>query len=419
MKNRLMQRIFSSLVVAVIALSIAAPATAQRGGGGRSQGMGRDRGFSSRDMVNSKFDTVAPGIGESMPDITVYDDAGNSVSLEKLFAGHYSVVVLGCLTSPPFLSKVSRVETIFRDYGPEGVEFFYVYKSLAHPELNGYVEPVTLDERLLHIEEAKRALGTEIAWIADNMDNELKRALGDVPNAELVIDPEGKVAARRAWSDPSALRADLEKLVGPVADPTSVADLDMPVPAYYEATVATGVVPRVQLSGRTLPLLIELTDSVNDLPAYAKLRVEAEPGVLEQGKGQLHLGFHLDPIYRVHWNNLAPQPEFSIAAPNGVELDPAAATFPKVEEEADADPREFLVEIDTHRPPREGEEPLELTVTYYACDNDNTWCIPVTQSYEISLVADPDGGRTFGRGVGGRIGGRGSRGRAGGGRGRG
>ena len=107
----------------------------------------------------------------------------------------------------------------------------------------------------------------------------------------------------------------------------------------------------------------------------------------------------------MHWNNLAPQPEYSIASPEGVELNPAAATFPEVEQEADADPREFLVEINADRPPGEGEEPLELTVTYYACDNDNTWCIPVTQSYEISLVADPDGGRAFGRGAGGRFGG--------------
>ncbi len=297
------------------------------------------------------------------------------------------------------------METLLRDYGPEGVEFFYVYKTLAHPGLNGYVQPLTLAERLMHIAEAKRALGTEVTWIADNMDNELKRALGDVPNAELVIDPEGKVVARRAWSDPSALSADLERLVGPVDDPTSVADLDMPAPDYYEPTVATGVVPRLQLPGRMQPLEIELTDSVNDLPAYAKLRVEAGPGVLEEGKGQLYLGFVLDPIYRVHWNNLAPQPEYSIASPEGVELNPATATFPEVEQEADADPREFLVEINADHPPSEGEEPLELTVTYYACDNDNTWCIPVTQSYEISLVADPDGGRAFGRGAGGRFGG--------------
>ena len=36
------------------------------------------------------------------------------------------------------------------------------------------------------------------------------------------------VIAARAWSDPAALRADMENLVGAVATPTTVADLDLP-----------------------------------------------------------------------------------------------------------------------------------------------------------------------------------------------
>ena len=97
MKIRMTRRILSGLLVAAFALSIAAPAAAQRSGGGRFQGMDRDR-FSGREVVNGRFEAVAPGIGESMPDITAYADAGNPVSLEKRLEGHYSVVVLGCLT---------------------------------------------------------------------------------------------------------------------------------------------------------------------------------------------------------------------------------------------------------------------------------------------------------------------------------
>ncbi len=193
------------------------------------------------------------------------------------------------------------------------------------------------------------------------------------------------------WSDSS----------GAIDNPTTVADLDLPRPDYYSPTVATGVVERVQLPGRMSAVKIALTASKNELPAYAKLRVEAEPGVLSAGSGILYLGFHLDPIYQVHWNNLAPQPELAIRAPDGVILTPATAKFPEVEVEADADPRELLVEVSASEVP---DEPLELTATYYACADDNTWCIPVTQSYDIWLQADPDGGRTFGRGAGGRIG---------------
>jgi len=33
------------------------------------------------------------------------------------------------------------------DYAPKGVKFYYMYKALAHPELDGYVNPFTLKIR--------------------------------------------------------------------------------------------------------------------------------------------------------------------------------------------------------------------------------------------------------------------------------
>ncbi len=86
------------MLVAAIALSVAAPAAAQRGGRGRFQGAGGERGSSGRGMMDNKFEAAAPDIGESLPAITVYDEAGNPVTLDSLLEGHYSVVVLGCLT---------------------------------------------------------------------------------------------------------------------------------------------------------------------------------------------------------------------------------------------------------------------------------------------------------------------------------
>ena len=41
------------------------------------------------------------------------------------------------------------METIYLDYAPKGVKFFYVYKALAHPEYERYVTPFTQDERLM------------------------------------------------------------------------------------------------------------------------------------------------------------------------------------------------------------------------------------------------------------------------------
>lgn len=277
------------------------------------------------------------------------------------------------------------------------MQFFYVYKSLAHPEYNNYVKPYTLEERLMHVSEAERVIGSRFRWLCDGMSNEFKNAMGNAPNAEFVIDPEGKVVRRRVWSDPVKLRADLEELMGPVDHPTQLDDLDLPdiAPA---GKVAQGIVPRVEMPGRMQPLIIEPLDN-GKYPYYVKLRAEASPEFLagESDSGKMYLGFHLDPLYHVHWNNEADPLEFKLTSAAKTSITPATGRAPKVEEPADADPREFLVDITA----AELSKPIDLQVRYFACDDDNTFCVPVTQRYRIHLQRDKDGGSAMGRRAGG------------------
>ncbi|MEE8130473.1 MAG: EF-hand domain-containing protein [Vicinamibacterales bacterium] len=300
------------------------------------------------------------------------------------------------------MSNVSRVETIERDYTPKGVQFYYLYKQLAHPELSNYVEPFTLEERLMHVAQAEVQLGSRIPWLADAMTNELKHALGDMPNPEFIIDPDGRVVGRRAWSNPTALRQDLERLVGPVENPTRVSDLDL-VTAPAVPTVAKGIVPRVELPGRMSTLWIEPRLEETDYPFYTKLRADVDQDFLRTGHGTLYLGFHIDPLYHMHWNNEAPPIEYEVTTPDGVHVSPRSAAFAVVAEPADADPREFLVDIRAD----DRSEPLDLRVTYYACDDANTFCVPVTQRYAVHLTVDPTAGRVFGARPTMRPGGRG------------
>ena len=296
------------------------------------------------------------------------------------------------------------METIERDYAPKGVQFYYLYKQLAHPELDSYVDPFTLEERLMHVRQAEVQLGSRIPWIADSMTNELKHALGDMPNSEFIVDPDGRVVARRAWNDPTALRQDLERLIGPVENPTRVSDLDL-VTEPAVLTVAKGIVPRVELPGRMATLRVEPILDETDYPFYTKLRADVDQQFLRTGSGTLYLGFHIDPLYHMHWNNEAPPLEYVVTAPTSVQVTPAAAAFAVVEEPADADPREFLVDI---RADDRGQ-PLDLRVTYYACDDANTFCVPVTQRYAVHLEVDANAGRVFGAGRPG-LGGPGGRG---------
>jgi len=269
------------------------------------------------------------------------------------------------------------LETVQRDYQPQGVKFYYIYKALAHPENNGYITPFSIKERLMHVDEAKQTLGSKIPWICDNMDNDLKHALGNRPNSEFIIDPSGKVVVSREWSRPEELRSDLQRLVGPVTKPTTLSDLQMPS-RQSPQKAATGIVKRITLPGNLSPL--KITARKSEIPHYAKLRAE-------MSGDQIYLGFFLDPLYKVHWNNRASALSFDIKTPSGVSVTPATGTAEKVEIDADADPREFLVSFAGR-----SSEPIILTVKYFACDDAETFCIPVEQKYEVSLERDRDGG---------------------------
>ena len=276
---------------------------------------------------------------------------------------------------------------MYRDYAPLGVKFHYIYKALAHPEINGYVSPFTIEERLQHVAIAKAQLGSQIDWLCDTMTNDLKHAFGDAPNSEFVIDPAGTVVRKRAWSDPLALRKDLESLVGAVAQPTRVEDLKLPSisPARQ---AAKEVVPRLRLPGQFAPVVTSPMLTESEVPFYVKLRVEADSDLLRQGKGRLYLGFFLDPIYQVHWNNRAEPMSFEIQAAADTRISPAQGQGPKVSLAADSDPREFVVDVEL----ADRSVPLTVTVRYVACDDAETFCLPVAQSYSITLQADRDGG---------------------------
>jgi len=274
------------------------------------------------------------------------------------------------------------------DFAPKGVRFYYIYKALAHPETNRFVTPFTLEERLMHVAEAKKRLGSQISWLCDSMENDLKHTLGDAPNSEFIVGPDGKLVSVRQWSSPAELRKDLAALVGDVASPTTVADLNLPQMSPPKSA-PTGIVPRVQTPGRMSPLIVTPLglSKPNAQPFYAKLRAEADQGLLTSGQGMLYLGFFLDPLYEVHWNNEAAPVRIEIHAPEGVTLNKDYFEAPEIEVPADADPREFLVDVSGG-----DARPLRLTVWYFACDDAETFCKPVKQEYEITLQRDRDGG---------------------------
>ena len=339
------------------------------------------------------FETNSPAVGKPLPELTIHDRLGHDFRLRSL-KGSYTVIVFGCLTCPNFLERIGAFEGLRHDYEPKGVKFYFVYKSLAHFERNGYVSPFTLQERIMHIRQAEKRLDTQIPWLCDTMDNAMSHHMGRAPNSEFIIDPDGRIVRKRAWSNPKIMRNDLIELIGAVANPT------IPKNQYYQfkpppKVAPSGLVKRAESLRHLRPLIVKPVMEKDALPFYAKLRVDADPEFLAKGEGKsrLYLGFFLDPIHRVHWNNRAAPIRVEFETPIGMELQPMILKGPQPKHAADVDPREFLVDIKAS----DLSKPFKVTVHYYACNDDEGWCLPLTQRYVVHLKRDPDGGKPLGR----------------------
>lgn len=355
-----------------------------RGQGGSRQGRGGQGGRAGQGR------SPMIELGQQFPEIKVYTAEGEVVSLPAAAEGSYTVLVRGCLTCPVFWESYHETEAVAHDYLSRGVKFYFVYGSLAHPENNSYVQPFSLEERLMHVAEAKETMQTTIPWLADNMGNELKLMLGSMPNSECVLDPDGKVIYTNSWSDSAELRKELEKHVGPLGHaPTKVADLDLPTISRQRPTDAG--LPKLEFSEKLVP--VKTVPKLGNEPFYAKLRVEVEPSVIASGEGQIYVGFHLDPLYHTHWNNLAEPLRYTISGPAGVTITPASGQSPKVEQATDKSPREFLVNISGAT----SETRLTLTAYYFACSEDPAFCTAMTQEYEIQIERDAFAGGVSGR----------------------
>lgn len=275
---------------------------------------------------------------------------------------------------------------MYRDYRDRNVQFFYVYKAVAHPEINNFVAPFNIEERLKHIEIAKEMFQSEMPWICDTMENDVKIRFGNAPNGEFVLDPDGKIVRKRFWSNPTTLRSDLETLVGKSETTTQVADLETtftPKPR----PIASGVVPRIKLPARLVPLALK-PKFEKDSPFFAKLRVETtrkEPGSLGR---KIYFGVYLDPIYKVHWNNRAGKIKIEIESDDEtLKFETVVMTSADIKEDADVDPRQFLINAVVP-----SGKSFRVKLNYTVCDDAETFCKEMEQEYEVAMIRDDHSG---------------------------
>ena len=79
---------------------------------------------------------------------------------------------------------------------------------------------------------------------------------------------------------------------------------------------------------------------------------------------------------------------------SAIDVENRVGQGPTVTADSDADPREFLLDLCSDRLPLPNRQQQELLVEvrYFACDDSETFCRPVTQQYRVILDRDRDGG---------------------------
>lgn len=365
------------------------------GAGGRGAGGGRGGGRGG--------EGIALTSGQ-LPTMTIFDANGKSVALPESIKGNFTVLKTGCLTCPEFHKAYAEVEAASVDYANEGVKFFYVYQSLRHPELGGYVQAQNMNERLMQVAEAKKKMGTRVPWLADTIDDVFRVAMKTNSNSVFLISPEGEIVYGADRMNSDGLRQALVKHVGEAKTSTAVADLNLPrMTRSRNENVATDL----QVQRPEGLKILAISPAKPEETYYVKLRVEAEPELLETGTGRLFLGFYPDPIHDAHWNNLTEPMKYVLELPEGITADPMEASAAKGPGESDTKPRQFWVNIKSDSKPAD----IKLKLHYFGCTPN--LCKALTHEYTIAFKEEDRNSRTFGFNRGSRGQQRGGAGRGG------
>ncbi len=179
---------------------------------------------------SQKFEELLP-IGAQASDFTLETLEGATVSLRSL-KGKIVVLVTGARTSPAFLIWVNSMDEIYKAYqGRDDVQFLYLYtREPFAGAIPGYgwsmrdiSQPKTYDERKQYAFTCQKEHRIDIPILIDTMDGAVHKAYGYQPNSVVIIDREGRIAARRKWNDPLFVELALRDMV---IDPPEVKQVE-------------------------------------------------------------------------------------------------------------------------------------------------------------------------------------------------
>jgi len=163
-----------------------------------------------KDVAKSKFGS-GPEPGERAPDFEGRTLDGDKVRLSD-FKGEKNVVLtFGSATCPFTASSIRGLNDLYDDCQGDDVQFLFVYVREAHPgeKLPAHrrrADKIEAAERFRDVEDV------DIPIIVDDLDGNIHRKYGALPNPSYLIDKSGRVAFRALWTRAGVLEEALDEL---------------------------------------------------------------------------------------------------------------------------------------------------------------------------------------------------------------
>jgi peroxiredoxin len=163
-----------------------------------------------RDLATSQLGG-APRPGDRAPDFVGRTLQGDTVHL-KDFRGRKNVVLtFGSATCPQTAGSLPGLSDVYADRNPN-VEFFFVYTREAHPGdlLQAHR---SYDEKVKAAELLREEENVGVPIIVDELNGNIHRKYGKLPNATFIIDKSGRIAFRSLGTRASVIHAALDELL--------------------------------------------------------------------------------------------------------------------------------------------------------------------------------------------------------------
>jgi alkyl hydroperoxide reductase subunit AhpC len=153
-----------------------------------------------------------PDPGDRAPDFEGRSLEGDAIKLSDYRGEKNVVLTFGSATCPFTAASIRGMNELYEEYDGDDVQFLFCYVREAHPgerlsAHRSYQDKVRAAELFRREEEVRMPI------IVDEVNGDIHKDYGKLPNATYIIDKSGRVAFRSLWTRPRVIEEALRELL--------------------------------------------------------------------------------------------------------------------------------------------------------------------------------------------------------------